>query len=310
MVPSTAKTITMHRAERAILSYRTRVALAQVPRGKPNRKKRPANLRQGPPVTVGTLADDTARLHAISAMIDANNAHRRRYVKLDKLGIHRPRHFLFTGCYDDGLIIGDTITEMQIDRVIDKTYRLIRDMGLHGVFALQIVGIRDERDNTYHVWLHVHGLTFTQNIDFTPVKTAKALSQRRAYPNTLGAPSITLRSRKHSARLFRNKQAPFYKFAYRNLKLDQTKASLSHLAYYILHPPEFMLKLVPSKTDPAKGKLRSNKGDYPAWLANRIHQLENQIPLVKAVFSVGQGKEIRSMWKRLYVANCNLVDRC
>ena len=118
----------------------------------------------------------------------------------------------------------------------------------------------------------------------------------------LGAPSITLRSRKHSARYFRNKQAPFYKFAYRNPKLDQTKASLSHLAYYILHPPEFMLKLVPSLTESTKGKLRSNKGDYPVWLARRIHDLENQIPIEKAVFSVGDGKEIRSVWKRFYVS--------
>ena len=300
MVPSKAKTITMRRAESAVLAFRKRVILAQEPRGKTSQGKRPNKPRPDLPVAVGTLADDTARLAAISAMIDANNAHRRRYVKIAKHGIARPRHFLFTGCYDDGLIIGDAITEAQINRVIDKTYRLIRDMGLHGVFALQIVGIRDTRDKTYHLWLHVHGIAFTRDIDFKPVKIAKAFSQRRAYPNMLGAPSVTLRSRQHSARLFRNKQAPFFKFAFRNLKLDQTKASLSHLAYYILHPPEFMLKLIPSNTDLAKGKLRSNKGDYPAWLANRIHQLENQITIEKAVFSAGDGKEIRSVWKRLY----------
>ena len=296
MVLSKAKAVTMRRAQRAVFRYRLRVT----PKSKPSRNRKGRRLPNRP-VTVGTLADDVSRLNAISAMIDATFAHRRRYVKLAKLGVPKPRHFLFTGCYDDGLIVGDTISDKQINRVIGKTYRLIRDMALDGVFALQIVGIRDSRDNIYHVWLHVHGLAFTRDIDFKPVKTAKAFSQRRAYPNMLGAPSINLRSRRQSARTFRNKQAPFYKFAYRNLKLDQTKASLSHLAYYLLHPPEFMLKLVPSKQNPMRGTLRSNSGDYPDWLAQQIHQLENQIPIEKAVFSVGEGKRIRSVWKRFYV---------
>lgn len=296
MVPSKTKAVTMRRAQRAIYQFRIRAT----PKAKPGRRRKAKHL-PGLPVTVGTLADDTARLNAISAMIDATFAHRRRYMKVAKLGIPKPRHFLFTGCYDDGLIIGDTISEAQTDRVIDKTYRLIREMGLHGVFALQIVGIRDTRDNTYHIWLHVHGIAFTRDLDFKPVKAARAFSKRRAYSNMLGAPGVSLRSRKHSARTFRNKQAEFYKFAFSSPKVDQTYASLSHLAYYILHPPEFMLKLVPSKHDDAKGALRSNKDDYPAWLAQRIHQLENQIPIEKAVFSVGGGKEIRSLWKRLFV---------
>ena len=135
MVPSKTKSITMRRAEGAILAFRKRVTLARQVKNKYSRKKRPNKPSPGLPITVGTLADDDARLNAISAMIDANNAHRRRYVKLAKLGVPRPRHFLFTGCYDDGLIIGETITEVQINRVIDKTYRLIREMGLHGVFA-------------------------------------------------------------------------------------------------------------------------------------------------------------------------------
>jgi len=301
MVPSKAKAITMRRAGKATVAFRKRVLLAQKPKNKPRGRKRAPKVTPRLRVTTGTLADDTARLNAISAMIDASIAHRRRYVQTAKHGVPKPRHFLFTGCFDDGLIVGETITEAQLDRVIDKTYRLIREMGLDGVFTLQIVGIRDERGNAYYIWLHVHGLVFTQDVDFKPVKAAKLFSQRRAYPNMLGAPSITLRSRKHSARLFRDKKAGFYKFAFRNLDhYDQTTASLCHLAYYILHPPEFMLKRVPSTTDPTKGKLRSNKGDYPAWLARHIHELENQIPIEKAVFSVGDGKTIRSVWKRAY----------
>lgn len=295
MVPSKAKAITMRRAQRAIFHSRVRLTPKTKPCGKRNAKRSP-----GFPVTVGTLADDTSRLNAVSAMIDAVFAHRKRYMKVAKLGIPKPRHFLFTGCFDDGLIIGDNLTEAQIDRVIDKTYRLVRDMGLEGVFALQIVGIRDTRDNTYHVWLHVHGIAFTRDIDFKPVKTSRTFSKRRAYRNMLGAPSVSLRSRKHSARTFRNQQAEFYKFAFSSPKLDQTYASLSHLAYYLLHPPEFLLKLVPSKQDSTKGALRSNKGDYPAWLAQWIHKLENQLPLEKVVFSVGEGKEIRSLWKRYF----------
>ncbi|MEO9625948.1 MAG: hypothetical protein ABJF09_00910 [Qipengyuania citrea] len=299
MVRTTAKSkaITMSRAQRAIIKFRLRVTLkGACPSRKQNCKHIP-----GLPVNFGTLADDEARLNAISSMIDATYAHRRRYTKVARLGIPKPRHFLFTGCYDDGLIIGEIISEKQIDRVIDKTYRLMRDMGLAGVFVLQIVGIRDTRDKTYHIWLHVHGIAFTRDIYFTPVTAAKTFSERRAYSNMLGAPSITLRSRRHAARHFRDKEAEFYKFAFRNLKVDQTYASLSHLAYYILHPPEFMLKLVPSMKDPSKGKLRSNRSDYPAWLARHIHGLENQIPIEKAVFSVGDGKAIRSVWKRFYV---------
>ena len=303
MVRIKAKTMTMKRAEGAVLSFRKRVTLAHHHSHGLKAKKVPIRRCPGLPVMVGTLADDISRLNAISAMIDANNAHRKRYVKTAKLGIPRPRHFLFTGCFDDGLITGETITEKQLDRVINKTYRLVRDMGLDGVFALQIVGIRDEQDGTYYVWLHVHGLAFTQDASFKQVKTAHAFSKRRAYSNVLGAPSITLRSRKHSERYFRNKNSEFYKLAYSNLKLDQTKGSLTHLAYYILHPPEFMLKLVPSKGRTTKArKLVSNSGDYPGWLALRIHGLENQIPMEKAVFSVGEGKAIRSVWKRLYMA--------
>ena len=291
---SPAKRKTMSRAHTMIAKRRLRITLA----GSKKANCKTAQFNRY--VTLGSLADDGARANAIDALIDASFRHKARYRQLLKAGVSSPRHYLFTQCVDDGLVVGKELTEAQIKRVIAKAYRAAREMKLHGIFALQIVGIRDTRNNEYTVWLHVHGIAYTYDQTFKPMVTARKLSKRRAYSNMLGAPSINLRSRKQTAKSFRAKNSKFYRFAFAALHRDQTRASLSHLAYYLLHPPEYMQKLVPSAHNPSKATLRSNSNDYPAWLALHIHELENQIPIETAIFSVGEGKRIRSAWKRAY----------
>lgn len=298
MQKNLAKARAMNRARSVALKHRVRLINARNRACKKSKAKRLST-------TPGSLGDYEATIQATDALIDAVFHHRTRYRRLAKSGSADPRHFLFTACFDDGVIEADELSEDQLNRVISKTYRAMRALQLHGVLVLQIVGIQDTNTKLYHVWLHVHGIVWTYDPRFRADARARAISRRPAYSNYLNAQSINLRSRRQSARAFKGKGSKEFKAVFSRLRVDQVKASLAHLSYYLLRPSAYMQKVVPSKKDPSKSVMRSNSGDYPNWLALKIHHLENQIPIERAVFSVGDGKAIRSGWKRAFAHRRN-----
>lgn len=190
-------------------------------------------------VAEGSLADDAARLVAGRALIDQLLAHHERTKHKDY------RHFLVTFCWDAGILGVEAPFSYSLRAMSIRVYRALNKAGLSGICVFEVVGLRKTKRNAERLIIHIHAVCWTRDKRFKPVVTAKKLSAR--FPNILGAPSVSIQSRKMAATRFRDKKSPTVKRLFSKLHKDQTKSSMAWLGYYLFQAPAWVKQLVPKK---------------------------------------------------------------
>lgn len=248
-------------------------------------------------VTPGSLADDEARLLAGDILIDEMAKLHGRTKNTDT------RHFLVTFCWDAGLMSIDPPYDLKVKAMRLKAYKALQKVGLEGIGAFEIAPLRGSKGTPPRFFVHVHFVAWTTDRSFKPKTAANALNASGAFSNSLGAPAVTIRSRKMAAKNFRAKDSEVYDHLFSDLHRNQTKASLTWLAYYLLQAPAYVKQVCPDKRKPGKTIMRSNYKNYSPQLALALYSLLNEIAFTDAVFSVGEeGQLVGRAWRREFKA--------
>lgn len=242
----------------------------------------------------GTLADDAARRIAGRALIDELVAHHRRN---KGKGL---RHFLATFCWDAGRLDPQGPMTFDLAAMRLKVYKKLQALDLSGVCVFEAVALRKTKHNPESLLIHVHAICWTRSRSFKPFATAQKLNSLGTFPNQFGAPSVSFQSRKMAATRFRNKQSARYDQLFAKLEKDQTKASMAWLGYYLFQAPAWVKQLCPKVGRDTGLAMRSNSQNYSPSLAIALDRLLSQIRLTDAVFSVGDGKAVKTPWAQSY----------
>lgn len=243
--------------------------------------------------TPGSLADDEARLLAGDILIDELAKHHKRTKNTNT------RHFLVTFCWDAGVLSVDPPYDLKLKAMRLKVYKALQKVGLQGVGAFEVAPLRGSKGAPPRFLVHVHFQGWTNDRRFQPRAAAKALIATGAFPNSFGAPAVTILSRKMAAKNFRAKDSEVYDHLFSDLHRDQTKASLTWLGYYLLQAPAYVKQVCPDKRKPGETVMRSNYKNYSPQLALALDRLLNEIPFPDAVFSVGkEGRLVGAAWRK------------
>ena len=239
----------------------------------------------------GSLADSVARRAAGRLMIDELSAHHKRTKKKGY------RHFLVTICWDAGVLGAEPSFDYDLDAMQIKAYKALNGLGLSGICVFEAVALRKSKLNPERLIIHLHGVLWTSDQSFQPIVAAKKLMARGSFPNSFGAPSVSIQSRKMAAARFRDKQSARYTHLFAKLHKDQTKASISWLGYYLFQAPAWVKQLVPRKDRCDGLAMRSNSKNYSPQLVLALNRLLSEIQFTDSVFSVGDGKSILGPWR-------------
>jgi hypothetical protein len=177
------------------------------------------------------------------------------------------------------------------------TYKALNGLGLSGMCVFEAVALRKSKLNPERLIIHLHAVCWTLDRTFQPIVAAKKLMARGSFPNSLGAPSVSIQSRKMAANRFRDKQGTQYLHLFSKLHKDQTKASIGWLGYYLFQAPAWVKQLVPRKDRCDGLAMRSNSKNYSPQLALALDRLLSEIQFTDAVFSIGDGKSILGPWR-------------
>ena len=265
------------------------LAASPSPLLKPNSKLL-RKLRPGP----GSLGDGAARAEAGTALIGALVD---LYPKLRRIG--KPRFFLVTFCYDQGMLELDAKSIPQLEPMKHKIYKAVASIGLDAIGVMEVAPFRKSELHDEMLFVHGHVVGWTFDPTFKPNKVASALMKGPAFPNSLGLPSVTIRSRRKAANVFRGDEAAAERL-FSNLEEDQTDASLAWLGYYLFQAPSYAQHAYPDKKRSRKIKLRKSKNQSHS-LAIASRRLLNTIPIGEAIFGIGKGRLVRLDWKGRYL---------
>jgi hypothetical protein len=286
-----AVTAAMRALERSIEIFRHKTN-ASLPCAFLDATKRSRLERKPPP---GSLGDDAARLAAGHAMIQILAE------LLDQLEVDPGRRFfLSTFCWDEGRVdpLKPVDEERLFKRLKHKVFKTSQALDLNGIGVVETAPFRKSKLHNEMFFAHIHVLHWTSDKSFKPNKAAQELMDGRSFPNSLGIPSVTIRSRKKARNLFRGgREARDHLFSDRHL--DQTPKSLAWLGYYLFQAPSYV-KHAYRKKKWAKAKLRTSQKNYPLQLASALQSFLCLIPIPDAVFGIGEGRRIRVEWKRRY----------
>lgn len=256
------------------------------------------NLRPEP----GSLGDGTARAEAgttlIGALVDL-------YPKLRRIG--KPRFFLLTFCWDQGMLQLDARGVPQLKPMKHKIFKAVASIGLDAIGVMEVAPFRKSKIHDEMLFLHGHLVGWTFDPAFKPNKAASKLMKGPAFPNSLGLPSVTIRSRRKSANLFHGDETAA-KQLFSNLEEDQTEASLAWLGYYLFQAPSYAQHAYRDKKRKGKVKLRKSKNQSNS-LAIASRMLLNTIPVGEAVFGIGEGRLVRLAWKKQYLSALKANNR-
>jgi hypothetical protein len=245
----------------------------------------------------GSLADDGARLLAGDTLIDELAKHHERTKNTDT------RHFLVTFCWDAGLRSIEPPHDLELKAMRLKVYKALQKMSMHGIGVFEISPMRGSKGEAPRFLVHAHVIGWTGDPWLQPKTAAKALNATGSFPNSFGAPGVTILSRKMAGKNFRNKKSEAYDHLFSDLHRDQTKASLAWMGYYLMQAPAYVKQVCPDKRKPGKTVMRSNYTNYSPQLALSLHGLLNEIPIKDAVFSVGkEGRLVGGAWRKEFNA--------
>lgn len=282
-----------HRSACAALDKSIKIFNEKVALAKPlaiSAKGKKALAKMTPPV--GSLADNCARQLAGRFMIAELLEHHQRTKKKGY------KHFLVTFCWDAGVLPSEATTEFDLQAMQIKAYKALKSIRLSGVGVFEVVALCRSKHNPERLIIHLHFVCWTTNEHFKPKRSAKRL--QGSFPNSLGAPSVSIQSRKMAATRFKDKRSTQYVHLFSKLHKDQTKASMAHLGYYLFQAPAWAKQIVPKKDRVDRLAMRSTAQKYTPQLALAVEQLMGRISIMEAIFSVGDGKTILTPWRRLY----------
>lgn len=234
-----------------------------------------------------SLANNQCRSRVAEYLIDALL---RMYQEQNKFSDYRV--FLATFCWDQGIIDADDPNGPDISKFVKKIRNTLHRNGLSGIGAVQIDVLRKEKryQKNRHL-LHIHCICWTKDNSFQPKVLGRRLSSSSAFPNQLGAPSVTFVSRKESAAAWKRKHKTRVPQHFKNLKKDQNAASLAWLVCYLLAPPVYAKNLVIKEG--GIQYLRSSMSNYTVEMAVQVVSRMAAISIFDAVFAVGEGKYVR-----------------
>jgi hypothetical protein len=241
-------------------------------------------------INPGSLADDHARIAAGDILIEQLARHHNQSRKA------KTRHFLITFCWDAGLLPDGAKEVPNLKAMRLDVYKALADLGLSGIGVLEVSPLRSTKTNPAMLIAHFHVIGWTSDLKFRPRKAAQRLSEKAKFHNSLGAPGVTIRSRKASAKNF-NKKSDAFDRLFSKLHRDQTKASMAWLGYYLFKAPAYIMQLCPKKNYPDRFVMRSSASHYSAHQALNVERLLNTVPIVDAVFSVGEGTGVGQAWR-------------
>lgn len=214
------------------------------------------------------------------------------------------RTFLFTACWDAGFT-GSTAPELQWSGMKRHIQRLLRRYGLHGICApeFDVLSKKLPGEADRRIVVQVHGIVWTADPEFRPVVAEAELRATSLYPNMLGIKPIDFTSRARSQNRWPGweREQPLD---------DQTPASISHLAYYMLKAKHYALNVIPPRPGQTRGRLRPDTGRFTHMDALRMVEIWSRFSAYDAIFAVGDGAWLASRQRRLIRDACKpMQDR-
>jgi hypothetical protein len=189
------------------------------------------------------------------------------------------RAFLATFAWNAGLTL-ITAPEVDLEAMERSVRRQLIGLGLNGVcaFDIDVFSRPFAGEHTRYLHFHVHALCWTRDPKFQPRNTAEKLCSSRAFPNRIGIPSVTFRSRAESAAHFAGYQRALP-------TQDQTAASMAMLAQYILKDTCVSKNRYCGRD--GRMRTRPEAGRFTPKVALRFAEIYSQISPYDAVFAVG-----------------------
>lgn len=220
------------------------------------------------------LAHRRVRLVAAGILIDVMLRQYQR-VRRDR----SVRAFLATFAWDAGLTpISAPVVDLEaMERSVR---RQLNRLSLNAVcaFDIDIFSRPADGEQLRHLHFHVHALCWTRDPRFQPRSSAEKLCGSGAFPNRLGAPSVSFRSRAESAAHFAGFQRP-------HPDRDQTAASMAWLGQYLLKDTHVSKNRYLGRD--GRMRTRSEAGRFTPKVALRFAEIYSQISPYDAVFAVG-----------------------
>lgn len=196
------------------------------------------------------------------------------------------RIFLFTFSTSDGFTY-ENAPSLAVDTLRRKARRLLQAQGLQGVctFEIDILAKRLEDEHARRLILHVHGICWTRDKAFKPVKAARALSRKSQYSNPLGMPAVSFQSRRR-ARAGRDPTIPANAHLFDQPERDQTARSMAKLAYYVTKAAIY----AKNRWVDREGKVNVDydQGSFRLKTAIRMNEIMSHFTPEQMVFSVGK----------------------
>ncbi|GAA0439557.1 hypothetical protein GCM10009095_03180 [Sphingomonas molluscorum] len=189
------------------------------------------------------------------------------------------RAFLATFAWNAGLT-PITAPEIDLEAMERSVRRQLNRLGLNAVcaFDIDVFSRPFDGEQTRYLHFHVHALCWTRDPKFQPRNSAEKLCSSRAFPNRIGVPSVTFRSRAESA-------AQFAGFQRALPNQDQTAASMAMLAQYILK--DTCVSKNRYRGRDGRMRTRPEAGRFTPTVALRFAEIYSQISPYDAVFAVG-----------------------
>ena len=238
------------------------------------------------------LSNVHSRRAAAEAMIDVSLRHHRR-TRDDDL-----RHYLFSMTTNNGFTF-ERAPAVDLAAVKLSARRALDAVGLQGFCCVDLMvlskRLRGEPDR--RVVFHVHGIAFTDDASFKPVSAAQVLSGNPRFGNILGAPAVTLKSRRQAAvdaehrylaatrRADQGNPPAFADPRFYDLDVDQTPMSMASLAGYLVEP----IIGTKSRLQRADGRwiTKTDELTMPLKTALRIAEIQSRYTPSQAVFGLG-----------------------
>lgn len=189
------------------------------------------------------------------------------------------RAFLATFAWNDGLT-PVTAPLVNLEAMERSVRRQLNRLNLNAVcaFDIDVFSKPFDGDGTRYLHFHVHAVCWTRDASFQPRNAAERLCHSRAFPNRLGLPSVTFRSRAESAAQFAGFQRP-------HPAQDQTAESMAVLGQYLLKDTCVSKNRFLGRDDRMRARVEA--GRFTPRIALRFAEIYSQISPYDAVFAVG-----------------------
>lgn len=202
--------------------------------------------------------------------------------------------FLVTFAWDAGMTFRDgpslNLTSMQ--RNIRRT---LKGLSLHGIGAFEFDILRRKLpgEESRRLSAHAHIICWTYAPKFRPMATARAQRTSGRFPNMLGVHAVDMVSRARSEvrRGLRHRY---------DAGRDQTPGSIAHLGYYVTKAKFASLNRIEAKGARTRARLLPDEGHFSRIDALRTADIYSRRTPNNAVFSFGEGADIRSHYDRFF----------